>query len=195
MKLDINLSAFERSRAHVENEVMVRLLEHVDENPQVSQRALSTQVGIAFGLVNTYLKRSVEKGWIRVKNISPKRYAYFVTPQGMIEKTRMVKDYMSHSLSLFREARAQADVFFTEAQQRGYQTIAIVGTGDLAEIIQLVAQAYIFDLHLVSVDSDLKGYDAVFIADLHDPQTVYDRAIKALAAERVFALGVLHIKR
>jgi len=189
------LSAFERSRAHVENEVMVRLLEHVDENPQISQRALSTQVGIAFGLVNTYLKRSVEKGWVRVKNISPKRYAYFVTPQGMVEKARMVKDYMAHSLSLFREARAQADVFFTEAQQHGYKTIAIVGTGDLAEIIQLVAQAYTFDIHLVSVDSDLTKYDAAFIADLHDPQELYDRAIMALASERVFALEVLHIKR
>jgi len=191
----IDLSAFERSRAHVENEVMVRLLEHVDKNPQVSQRALSTQVGIAFGLVNTYLKRSVEKGWIRVKNVSPKRYAYFVTPQGMAEKTRMVKDYMSHSLSLFREARAQADVFFTEAQKRDYGAIAIIGSGDLAEIIQLVAQAYTFDLHLVSTDSDFKKYDAVFIADMTAPQSIYDRAVTALGAERIFALEVLHIKR
>ena len=128
LREDLDLSAFECSRAHVENEVMVRLLEHVDENPQISQRALSTQVCIAFGLVNTYLKRSVEKGWVRVKNISPKRYAYFVTPQGMAEKARMVKDYMGHSLSLFREARAQTDVFFTEAEQHGYKTIAIVGS-------------------------------------------------------------------
>jgi hypothetical protein len=146
-------------------------------------------------LVNTYLKRSVEKGWVRVKNISPKRYAYFVTPQGMAEKTRMVKDYMSHSLSLFREARAQADVFFTEAQQQKYKTIAIVGTGDLAEIIQLVAQAYTFDVHLVATNTDLKRYDAVFIADMAAPQELYDLAIEALTAERVFALDALHIKR
>ncbi|NCP61981.1 MAG: winged helix-turn-helix transcriptional regulator [Alphaproteobacteria bacterium] len=189
------MSAFERSKAQVENEAMVRLLEHVEENPQISQRALSTQVGIAFGLVNTYLKRSVEKGWVRVKNISPKRYAYFVTPQGMVEKTRMVKAYMSHSLSLFREARAQADVFFIEAQRRNYKKIAIVGEGDLAEIIQLVAQAYPFDIHLVSLEGDLKNYDAVFIADMSDPQTLYDRALKVLAAERIFVLEALHIKR
>ncbi len=189
------MSAFERSKAHVENEVMVRLLEHLDENPQISQRALSTQVGIAFGLVNTYLKRSVEKGWIRVKNISPKRYAYFVTPQGMAEKTRMVKDYMSHSLTLFRESRAQAEIFFTKAQQLNYKKIAIVGEGDLAEIIQLVAQAYPFDIHLISKESAFKNYDAIFIADLHDPQTIYDSAVKALTAQRVFALEVLHIKR
>lgn len=189
------MSAFERSKAQVENEVMVRLLEHVDENPQISQRALSTQVGIAFGLVNTYLKRSVEKGWVRVKNISPKRYAYFVTPQGMLEKTRMVKDYMSHSLALFREARAQADVFFAEAQRRNYKKIAIIGSGDLSEIIQLVAQAYTFDIYLVSLEGDLKNYDAVFIADMSNPQILYDRALRALTAERVFALDVLHIKR
>ena len=193
--MDTYLSAFERSRAHVENEVMVRLLEHVDENPQISQRALSTQVGIAFGLVNTYLKRSVEKGWVRVKNISPKRYAYFVTPQGMIEKTRMVKDYMSHSLTLFRETRTEAEIFFTKAQQLNYKEIAIVGEGDLAEIIQLVAQAYTFDIHLISKDSDFKNYDALFIADLHDPQAIYDRAVKALTSQRVFALEALHIKR
>ncbi|NRA90485.1 MAG: winged helix-turn-helix transcriptional regulator [Simkaniaceae bacterium] len=189
------MSAFERSKTHVENEVMVRLLEHVDENPQISQRALSTQVGIAFGLVNTYLKRSVEKGWIRVKNISPKRYAYFVTPQGMAEKTRMLKDYMSHSLALFREARTEAEMFFTKAQQQNYKKIAIVGEGDLAEIIQLVAQAYPFDIHLISKDSDLSSFDAVFIADLHDPQTIYDSAVKALTAQRVFTLKALHIKR
>lgn len=174
---------------------MVRLLEHVDENPQISQRALSTQVGIAFGLVNTYLKRSVEKGWIRVKNISPKRYAYFVTPQGMAEKTRMVKDYMSHSLALFREARGEAETFFTQAQQLDCKRIAIVGDGDLAKIIQLVAQAYPFDIHLISKDSDLKNYDALIVADLHDPQTIYDCAVEALTEQKVFALKALHIKR
>lgn len=188
------LSAFERSKAHAETEVMVHLLEHVDANPQISQRTLSIQVGIAFGLVNTYLKRSVEKGWIRVKNISPKRYAYFVTPQGMAEKTRMVKDYMSHSLALFRETRTEAEMFFTQAQRQNYKKIAIIGEGDLAEIIQLVAQAYPFDIHLISQDSDFDGFDAVYIADLHDPQTIYIKAVKALTAQRVFALKALHIK-
>jgi len=118
-----------------------------------------------------------------------------VTPQGMVEKTRMVKDYMSHSLSLFRQARAEADVFFTEAQQQDCKTIAIIGSGDLAEIIQLVAQAYTFDIHLVATDSDLKKYDAVFIADMTSPQAIYDRTLKTLSAERVFTLDVLRVKR
>ena len=95
----------------------------------------------------------------------------------------------------FREARGEAETFFTKAQQRSLKKIAIVGEGDLAEIIQLVAQAYTFDIHLISKDSDFKNYDALFIADLHDPQTIYDRAVDVLTVQRVFALEVLHIKR
>lgn len=45
------------------------ILEKIENNGHLTQRELSKEVGIALGLVNHLLKKLVNKGWIKVKNI------------------------------------------------------------------------------------------------------------------------------
>ena len=60
----------------------LRLLEELERNPIVSQRELSHKFGIALGVTNACLKRMVRKGWIRIRDINPRRIGYYLTPQG-----------------------------------------------------------------------------------------------------------------
>src|SRR3546814_593722 len=90
-----------------EAELTRGLLRAVQENSALTQRSMARELGIALGLANAYLKRCVRKGYIKVRQAPPNRYAYYLTPQGFAEKTRLTSEYLSSSFRFFRRARSQ----------------------------------------------------------------------------------------
>jgi predicted transcriptional regulator len=66
----------------------LKLLEAVEADSRVTQRGLSTQLGIALGLTNIYLKRLVRKGYVKCVNVQSNRITYLLTPTGIAEKWR-----------------------------------------------------------------------------------------------------------
>ena len=73
---------------------------------------MAGDLGIALGLANAYLKRCVKKGLIKVSQVPANRYAYYLTPKGFAEKSRLTAEYLSVSFNLFRDTRAQfTDLF------------------------------------------------------------------------------------
>lgn len=189
------MAAFQDTRQHTEQKVMVHLLTEIEGNPSFTQRGLASELGIALGLMNHYLKSCVTKGWIRATQISPRRISYFLTPEGFKEKSHMVKDYLARSLTFFRDARSQCEVLFAECQQKGWQKIGLVGAGDLADIAQLVAQGNNLQVSLVSQNADLKAYDAIVITDVTNPQGTYESIRNKVDPNRLLTLYLLHISR
>ena len=189
------MAAFQDTRQHTEQKVMVHLLTEIEGNPSFTQRGLASELGIALGLMNHYLKSCVTKGWIRATQISPRRISYFLTPEGFKEKSHMVKDYLARSLTFFRDARSQCEVLFAECQQKGWQKIGLVGAGDLADIAQLVAQGNDLQVSLVSQNADLKAYDAILITDVTNPQGAYESIRNKVDPNRLLTLYLLHISR
>lgn len=115
------------------------LLASVEREAHVSQRKLASELGVALGLVNTYIKRCVKKGLIKIRAVPSRRYAYFLTPQGFAEKSRLTAEYLSCSLAFFRRARAECTEVMADARSRNWQRICIVGLSDLADIAILCA--------------------------------------------------------
>ena len=66
----------------------LRLLEEISKGDPLTQRDLSDRLDMALGLVNAYLKTLVKKGCIKIAGIPPKRFKYYITPKGFIEKSR-----------------------------------------------------------------------------------------------------------
>jgi DNA-binding MarR family transcriptional regulator len=69
-----------------ERAILLGLLDAV-ERGDVTQRSLSRDLGIAVGLVNAYVKRCTKRGLIKVRQIPPRRYGYYLTPKGFVEKS------------------------------------------------------------------------------------------------------------
>src|SRR6266446_2093534 len=114
--------------------IVLGLLESLERDGAKSQRNLASELGIALGLVNAYLKRCAKKGLIKMKEAPARRYAYYLTPQGFAEKSRLTVEYLSYSFSFFRSARADCAAVLETAGVRGWTRIALVGISDLAEI-------------------------------------------------------------
>src|ERR1700736_5477886 len=111
--------------------IMLGLLESVQRGDVHSQRRLASELGIALGLVNAYLKRCITKGLVKVGEAPAKRYAYYLTPGGFAEKSRLTIEYLSYSFSLFRQARTDFTMVFTAARAAGIRRIAFLGLSNL----------------------------------------------------------------
>ncbi len=80
-----------------ETEIMLEVLSAVERNSKITQRSLSRELGIALGLANAYLKRCARKGLIKVQQAPLNRYAYYLTPEGFTEKSRLTAEYLAVS--------------------------------------------------------------------------------------------------
>lgn len=115
----------------------LEILNHIEENPDTTQADLAVQLGVAVGSVNWYLKRLVNKGYIKVTQMQRRRLRYLLTPKGLAEKAHLTTSFMQASLHWYRETRETSKKLLKEVQQAGYDTVCIEGDGDLAEIIYL----------------------------------------------------------
>ena len=189
------MSAFQDTREQTEQKVMVHLLSEIDRNPSFTQRSLASELGIALGLMNHYLKRCITKGWIRASQISPRRISYFLTTEGFAEKSQMVTDYLARSLTFFRDARTQCEEVFAQCKTQDFVNIALLGVGDVADIAKLVAHGTGLQMSIVDTHADFKSYDAVLVTDIIDPQGTYDSVKHKIEDNRLLTLKLLHISR
>src|ERR1700691_3764823 len=100
--------------------IVLGLLTSVEVDGARSQRRIAAELGVALGLVNAYLKRSIKKGLVKVGQAPARRYAYYLTPQGFSEKSRLTVEYLSSSFSFFRRARADCTAILETARDRGW---------------------------------------------------------------------------
>ena len=92
----------ERADGAAENsDVTLGILEAVERGHEISQRSMALELNIALGLVNAYLKRCIKKGLVKVQQVPKGRFAYYLTPQGFAEKSRLTASYLSFSFDFF----------------------------------------------------------------------------------------------
>jgi DNA-binding MarR family transcriptional regulator len=113
------------------------LLEKIENDPDVNQSTLATQLGVAVGTVNWHLKRLIAKGYVKVKRAERKKLRYIITPDGIALRARLAVDYVERSFSLYRKTRQRVREYLSEIKSAGYNRIRIVGKGDVADICRL----------------------------------------------------------
>src|SRR5436305_24096 len=121
-----------------EQAIMLGLLDAV-ERGDVTQRRLSRELGIAVGLVNTYIKRAINRGLIKVQQIPPHRYAYYLTPSGFLEKSQLIASYFIYSFDFFRAARSSCEDTLSRMASAGHRRVALIGASELTEVAIIVA--------------------------------------------------------
>lgn len=187
--------------------IVLNLLNSVDDGAQ-SQRRIAEELGIALGLVNAYLKRCIKKGLVKVSQAPARRYAYYLTPQGFAEKSRLTVEYLSYSFSFFRQAKADCAQVFELAKQQNFQNIVLCGKSDLAEIAILsavdcgVSIAAIVDQNadqtlfvgkqvVIGYDHLTAPFDAVIVTDVVNARRAFDEAVQLYGPARVLAPKLL----
>lgn len=150
----------------------LQILDELSTNDALTQRDLSKRMGIALGLVNSYLKNLVAKGYITVSTIPTKRYGYYLTPKGFAEKTRLAYDLLQDYTRIYREARSGFQKLFSELERAGARKVLFAGMDEVAEIAFITLQET--SLELVSVLDNDKAGEKFFGRDIRALDSVRD---------------------
>jgi len=186
-------------------------LSSLEQGEPVTQMRLSKRVNVSIGLVNALLKRAMHKGYVKARSAPYRRYAYYLTPRGFAEKSRLVASYLESSLAFFRAARQEYGELFAGARRAGVRRIALAGNGELAEIALLAAREA--DVEIVAVVDrlsnedqfhgipivraveDLRGAEALVITESRRPQQTFDLLVQSASGARILAPELLRITR
>ena len=191
--------------------IMLGVLSAVEENCKVTQRSIAADLGIALGLTNAYLKRCIKKGFIKVSQAPANRYAYYLTPHGFSEKSRLTARYLSISFNFYRSARQQCEELFDTCDQNRWSRVLLCGKSDLVEIATLclherpltivgiwdptVPDTSFLGFNILQTIAGAGTIDAAIICSLKNPQSVFDEVSKSIPSERILAPRFSNISR
>ncbi len=113
------------------------MLEKIEYDPDITQANLAAQLGVAVGTVNWHLKRLVAKGYVKVKRAQRRKLRYIITPEGLAFRARLTVNYIDQSMRLYRLIRGRVLETVKEVKLAGYDSVRIVGDGDIADICRL----------------------------------------------------------
>ena len=108
-------------RKKVQEDVRLRVLRLLHDNPELSQRDLAEAVGISNGSTHYLLRALVDKGLIKLENFTTaqdkRRYSYMLTPTGIAEKATMTRQFLMRKLAEYEALRTEIELLQCEEGQ------------------------------------------------------------------------------
>ena len=109
-------------QAKTQEDTYFRVMQRLQDSPEVSQRQLAEQLQLSLGGVNYCLKALVTKGWIKAQNFSNSKtklgYAYFLTPTGAAEKAGLAGRFLKRKLAEYESLKLEIEALQIEALQQ-----------------------------------------------------------------------------
>ena len=100
-------------------ETHFKLLKLLQDNPNMSQRELSRELGISLGKANYCLKALLDKGWIKVNNFrrNPRKlsYVYLLTPKGIEAKTSLTSQFLVRKIREYEALKQEIEELTRDA--------------------------------------------------------------------------------
>lgn len=88
-------------------EEALSILRVIDSDPEMTQRKLSSHLGLSLGKINFLIKAMVDKGLIKVENFKNSKkksaYLYFLTPQGLEEKSKVTYYFLKRKIEEYEK--------------------------------------------------------------------------------------------
>jgi DNA-binding MarR family transcriptional regulator len=185
---------------------ILRLMGEIEQDGGSSQRELSRRLNLSLGLINTFLKRLVRKGYFKVKTMPGNRVKYFLTPEGVARKTRLTVEYLQYSARFYRDIKKVLIEKFEEMERKQVRSILFFGVGEVAELAYLYVQ--LTGIHLAGIVDDKKNgkdffelvaegperlgredWDAILVTRLDDTARDIEYLIHTgVASERILTL-------
>ncbi|MGD8227481.1 MAG: winged helix-turn-helix transcriptional regulator [Desulfobacteraceae bacterium] len=119
---------------------ILRLMGEIDRNGNYTQRELSRRLNLSLGLVNTFLKRLVSKGYFKVKTMPRNRVKYFLTPEGLARKSKLTVEYLQYSVNFYRDIKKLLINKYKEMEKNKVNSVLFYGAGEVAELAYLYLQ-------------------------------------------------------
>ena len=115
-------------------EVELRLFDEIEKRKDHSQRTISRELNIALGLSNALLKKFIAKGFLKLSQAPMKRYFYYITPKGLIEKAKLTSEFLQSSFEFYNKIRNEYEKEFKKLKNFFPSKIVLIGISEFSEI-------------------------------------------------------------
>lgn len=96
-----------------ENQDHFEILRKINKKSQYSQRELAKELGFSLGKLNYCLRELQKKGLIKIENFkkNPNKinYLYFLTPEGLAQKTKLTINFMKRKMKEYDELKKEIE--------------------------------------------------------------------------------------
>ena len=93
----------------MDQEIHLKVLRHLEQNPEVTQRELAEHLGVSLGKANYCLKALISKGFVKARNFNNSNrksaYLYMLTPQGIDEKARISVAFLKRKMHEYEQLK------------------------------------------------------------------------------------------
>ncbi|NMB43963.1 MAG: winged helix-turn-helix transcriptional regulator [Clostridiales bacterium] len=111
------------------------LLQHIEVKADTTQSEIASVIGGAASMVNVYIDRLENDGYLKRNYKSSKIVFYNITPEGIKRKNYLLINYMKELLDLYQLAKENVESFLLHIESKGFSNIILYGAGEVAETI------------------------------------------------------------
>ena len=102
----------------VHEDVQLRVLRLLQQQPDLNQRELATALGVSLGKANYLLRALLARGLVKARNFrhsdNKLGYAYLLTPSGIAHKTTLMHRYLERKSAEYDALRMELEVLRRE---------------------------------------------------------------------------------
>jgi len=94
------------------------LLKILKDNPDITQRQLSKELGLSLGKTNYLIHALMGKGWVKLTNFKRSNnklgYLYLITPKGIEEKSILAKNFLERKSAEYIKLKEEIEILKSE---------------------------------------------------------------------------------
>ena len=94
------------------------ILKILKDNPKMTQRQISKELGLSLGKTNYVVRALIDKGWVKLSNFKRSDnklgYIYILTPEGVSEKTTLAQNFLKRKLEEYNKLKEEIEILKNE---------------------------------------------------------------------------------
>ena len=100
------------------DEIQLSVLRLLEQNPQLTQRKLSAELGVSLGKTHYIVKSLIDVGLIKLDNFQRSKnklgYAYLLTPKGIAEKASITVRFLARKQDEYKRLEREIEALKSE---------------------------------------------------------------------------------
>ena len=99
--------------ATLQEQMRFKVLDALQQNPDLTQRQLASLMGVSLGKANYVLRALVDKGLVKAERFNNSQdklaYAYLLTPHGLAQKAALTRGYLQRKTAEYEALRDEIE--------------------------------------------------------------------------------------
>jgi len=113
------------------------ILKSIHEGEEsIKQRDIAKIANISLGMTNIIIKRLIDKGLVKARQINQKSFNYFLTPNGISYISKKSSDFLKRTIRNVVVFKDAIEIIVKSLKDCNYKTVNLIGDSDLLFLLE-----------------------------------------------------------